>query len=105
MSIAVLIAAFAVGWSGLSVHFQMISVSDGIPLPLTRYFISKLFEGILNVIFVWIYLSFFGKTLIFEAESVGTFSDVSREVLPIGIFISFLFITVLLCRVLRKAHQ
>ena len=38
--------AFFVGWSGLSVHFQIISLCDGYDLSYKKYFIIKLAQGI-----------------------------------------------------------
>ena len=44
------ITAFIIGWSGLSVHFQIISLCQNRKLKFKGYFISKLIHGILNVI-------------------------------------------------------
>ena len=78
ISVAILIAAFAVGWSGLSVHFQIVSICDGLGLSLGRYFFSKLIQGALNVLFLWMYLVLFGETLVFEVQSVSAFLDFSN---------------------------
>ena len=42
--LAAALCAFATGWSGLSVHLQVISVcaAEGLKLPLRRYFTAKL---------------------------------------------------------------
>ena len=37
-----------VGWSGLSVHFQIISLCDGLGLSFKKYFIFKAIQGILT---------------------------------------------------------
>ena len=37
-----------VGWSGLSVHFQIISLCDGLGLSFKKYFIFKALQGILT---------------------------------------------------------
>lgn len=57
------LAAFIVGWSGLSVHFQIISVTGGRGLPLKPYFIAKLIQGAMNALWVFIILTFFPSLL------------------------------------------
>ncbi len=49
---SLIICAFAVGWSGFSVHMQTASVLSGSGLGLKRYFIKKLLQGILCAIFM-----------------------------------------------------
>lgn len=46
--LSALLTAFAVGWSGLSVHCQVLSVCDGRGLRMRRYFLAKLLHGILT---------------------------------------------------------
>ncbi len=58
---AALLCAFAAGWSGLSVHFQVLSVCDGCPFSFRKYMGCKLSEGILCA---WI----FGTLLLFFPE-------------------------------------
>ncbi len=57
------LAAFIVGWSGLSVHFQIISVTAKRGLPLRPYFIAKLIQGLMNALSVYIILTFFPSLL------------------------------------------
>lgn len=45
--IAACLCAFAAGWSGLSVHCQVLSVCDGYGLSFRRYILSKLLQGLL----------------------------------------------------------
>ena len=40
------LVSFFIGWSGLSIHFQIISLCDGANLSFKRYFIFKLLQGI-----------------------------------------------------------
>ncbi len=49
---SLIICAFAVGWSGFSVHMQTASVLSGSGLGLKRYFIKKLLQGILCALLV-----------------------------------------------------
>ena len=44
-----LICAFAVGFSGVSVHMQVASVLSGTGISMKRYYICKLFQGVLSV--------------------------------------------------------
>ena len=45
-----LLCALAVGWSGLSVHFQIMSICDGCAVSFRPYFASKAAQGLLNVL-------------------------------------------------------
>ena len=73
LTTAILVAAFAVGWSGLSVHLQMIGICNGTPISLRRYFLAKLSQGLMNAALVFGYLKLFGDTLTFDVKSVGAF--------------------------------
>ena len=42
------ITAFIIGWSGFSVHFQIISICQKYNIKFKGYFVSKLIQGILN---------------------------------------------------------
>ncbi len=44
------LSAFAAGWSGLSVHCQLLAICDGRKLKLRTYFLAKLMQGILCVL-------------------------------------------------------
>ena len=64
------LCAFAAGWSGLSVHCQMLSVCDGKHLSLRPYLISKLFQGALCALLFGILLALFPEIMI-PAEVCG----------------------------------
>lgn len=55
-----LIAAFAAGWSGLSVHFQIMSISYVDGISFKPYFISKALQGGLNVLLTYLWIILFG---------------------------------------------
>lgn len=55
---AMLITAFAVGYSGLSVHMQIFSVLGDCRIGKADYLIRRLFQGILTAIFMYISLFF-----------------------------------------------
>lgn len=54
------LCAFMAGWSGLSVHFQIMSLCDEIPISPRSYFVAKLAQGLLNVLLLWGYRFLFG---------------------------------------------
>ena len=56
---AYLCAVFA-GWSGLSVHFQIMSLSDGMPISFRPYFLSKLLQSAMNAVLLWCFDTVFG---------------------------------------------
>ena len=45
--VGAMLCAFAAGWSGLSVHCQLLSICDGHGLHLKRYLVAKLLQGLL----------------------------------------------------------
>lgn len=54
-TVALPLCACAVGWSGLSVHCQVLSVCDGRDLSHRPYFLAKLFQSVLcGLLFPWI---------------------------------------------------
>ncbi|MGI6167360.1 MAG: nucleoside recognition domain-containing protein [Eubacteriales bacterium] len=53
------LCAFIIGWSGLSVHFQVISVCSGRGLIYKSYFFAKLISGLLNSILTYGVLKLF----------------------------------------------
>ncbi len=71
--LAILIAAFGVGWSGMSVHFQIISICDGVGIGFGNYFLAKVCQGILNAILICFWFLLFGERVIFDAKSVFAF--------------------------------
>lgn len=45
---------FFIGWSGLSVHFQIISLCDGYGLSFKKYFIYKTIQGAICCLIAWV---------------------------------------------------
>jgi len=56
---AACLTAFAAGWSGLSIHLQVIAICDGRGLSYTRYFLCKATEGVLCALLVLLFLCLF----------------------------------------------
>lgn len=48
----IVLCAFALGWSGISVHCQLMSLCDGRGLSYKPYFIAKAVQGLLNSLLV-----------------------------------------------------
>ena len=57
--IAILLCAAIAGWSGLSVHFQIMSICKGLKISFRPYFAAKAAQGILNGILVYAYMNIF----------------------------------------------
>ena len=51
--VGAILAAFFSGWAGLSVHMQILSITDGRGLCYRPYFLAKLFQGILAALLMW----------------------------------------------------
>lgn len=65
-----LLCAFGAGWSGLSVHCQALSVTDGRGLSFKPYFAAKLLQGILCAALFALLITLF-PTLTIPAEVCG----------------------------------
>ena len=102
---AVSVAAFAVGWSGLSVHLQMIGVCDGIPIPIGRYFLAKLSQGILNVALVLLYFKLFGDTVTFDVKSVDAFLEIGEKTNALSFAVSAVFFACLALAVFVRSKK
>lgn len=59
LTAAVILTSLISGWSGFSVHFQIISLCAGRDISFKPYFIAKAFQGLLSAIFVSIALILF----------------------------------------------
>ncbi len=94
-----MLTAIICGWSGLSVHLQVISTSHVKGASFTPYFISKLLQGILSAFFMLIYLELFGtsaspssvKTILFLSEKNSTAFTVALNAVPVISLLSFLW--------------
>ena len=61
--LAALLCAFAAGWSGLSVHCQILSVCEGTGLSLRPYLLSKLLQGFLCILLFGFVLTCFPSVI------------------------------------------
>ena len=55
----IILAAFIGGWSGISVHFQIMSLCAGRNISFKPYFVAKLCQGILSAVIVKLFLMLF----------------------------------------------
>ena len=102
---AILVAAFAVGWSGISVHLQMIGICDGIAIPLRRYFLAKLCQGLINVALVLGYFKLFGDTITFEVKSVDAFLELGGHTNMFSCLVSSVFFVCLILAVFIRLRK
>lgn len=106
--LAVLIAAGAIGWSGLSVHSQIIGICARTGARFGRYFISKAVQALTNVVFVYLYLTLFDKSLLDGIEvisidaSVDLFDVLSPSLTPLSLTVIFAFAVCVCFLVIRK---
>lgn len=56
LSLSLPLCAFASAWSGISVHFQIMSIASGRDVSFARYILSKLLSGALCAITVYLWL-------------------------------------------------
>lgn len=56
-SLSIVMAALAAGWSGLSVHCQLLSVCDETDLSLRPYLLSKVLQGLLSPLLLGAFLA------------------------------------------------
>lgn len=69
---ALLLCAFICGWSGLSVHFQIMSVctDKNRGISFVPYFLSKLIQGFLCTAIIYIYIRFIDPSILLSAPTV-----------------------------------
>ncbi len=54
LSIKLPAASFVIGWAGLSVHFQVMSIVSGTDINTCPYLLGKLLQGIAAAIYTWV---------------------------------------------------
>ncbi len=62
-SLRAVLCAFFIGWSGLCVHFQVISLCDEADLSFRRYFLFKALQGIICALMTLLFFFCFPKLL------------------------------------------
>jgi len=94
------LSAFIIGWSGLSVHFQVMSVCNGYNISFKKYFLAKFFQAILNSTLIFIIFKLFPSLLHSSEESTVSITMIDNKYI---ILILLLFIFSILYSVKNKA--
>jgi sporulation integral membrane protein YlbJ len=99
--VAAVLCGFAVGWSGLSVHFQILTICGERELSFVPYFVAKLFQGVTCAVAAFGYTRLFPRLPVFAPPSapVSLFDDPS---FGLSYAISFFFF---LCVILTLRGQ
>ena len=56
-------ASFIIGWAGLSVHFQVMSIAAKTDVSIRPYLTGKLLQGIISAFYAWLGVRFFGEEI------------------------------------------
>ena len=92
----IIIAAFIGGWSGISVHFQIMSLCADRNISFKPYFIAKLCQGILSALITKLCLLLFPHDFIFHSNSLSVgFHSVIVKSFELPILVCFAFVLVL----------
>ncbi len=91
------LCGWAVGWSGLSVHFQIVSLCSGRGLSFLPYFLSKSLQGLLCAAAALGYAKFFMSHRLQPAQNTGLFFS-TRFPLSFCLFVGlFFFLCIMAC--------
>ena len=71
-TLAIVLCALFLGWSGLSVHLQIMSVCSGRGISFKPYIIAKAFQGFISATLTYIAIKFLFPKL--PSHSLGTFA-------------------------------
>ena len=100
---ALLLCAFVVGWSGLSVHFQIMAICKNCKISFRPYFISKAVQGGLNALLMCAYLRIFNPNLsFFEETEIKTFLPIPK---PWTIICLIAFIGAIAALIIKKVTK
>ncbi len=72
---AVLLCALFVGWSGLSVAFQIMSVASGRGISFKPFFIAKAAQGVLCALFMGIFIKVWLGDSIYDMSALPSYND------------------------------
>lgn len=95
------LAAFAVGWSGLSVHFQTLHFAAKCGLSLKRYFYGKLLSGVLSTFFVLVAAAVW-PSLLLAASPTASLPAFMPFATPLAYTVNILFGAALTAAAFRK---
>lgn len=99
-----LITAFAIGWSGLSVHFQIMSLCRGRGISFRGYFAAKLCQGLLCTLSIGAIAALLPSAL--EPDSGSTAAVLlPPTITPLSAAVLVLFGLALALSLLRRIHH
>ena len=75
------LAALVCGFSGFSVHFQIMSLCPSDDISFRPYFLAKIFQGTLSAFFVLAYIKIVGIPI--AETTVSAFEPISEGTLPV----------------------
>ena len=97
------LAAFFVGWSGLSVHAQTAAICKDLDISLSPYIASKLFQGLICAALAVVYYK------VFPESSVSAFAPIEHQVPQLakifGSAVNLLFIFALLKKLIKNCSK
>ena len=64
-------ASFIIGWAGLSVHFQVLSIASKTDISIRPYLVGKLLQGIISAVYTWFGLKLFYFDLLIHEPVLG----------------------------------
>jgi hypothetical protein len=74
--------SFIIGWAGLSVHFQVMSIAAKTDINIRPYLCGKFLQGIFSAIYTWLGLRIFEGKLFYAANVLGAFDpDITHTLL------------------------
>ena len=101
------VASFIIGWAGLSVHFQVMSIAAGTDVSIRPYLFGKLLQGILSGFYTWLGLKIFRSDFIFSEPVLGEIvvtparwlNDLGSSLLMLLYVLAFFVILTLVARI------
>ncbi|MBO5416254.1 MAG: hypothetical protein J6A83_06465 [Clostridia bacterium] len=101
---AAILAALISGWSGLSVHFQIMSLCPDGEISFKPYFAAKLFQGFLCAALVSLYCRLAAPDLTLRADGISAYA--AQGVIPaLALPICFIFCAAVLKKMLKKKDR
>ena len=102
-AIRLALCGFAVGWSGISVHCQILSVGSGRGVSFTPYFLSKALQGLLTALAAYVYGKQIAPDLIDCPASLEIAGKPENILFPLAVCLFFCICVLLYSRKKRKS--
>ncbi|MBE6538736.1 MAG: hypothetical protein E7671_04655 [Ruminococcaceae bacterium] len=104
--LGLVLTALICGWSGISVHFQVMSVCSNAGISFVPYFVSKGFQGIFSALFMLLYIKFIDSSLLFACVPTFAADNLSKGNTALAVAANAVFlISIILCFFLHRAHR